>query len=383
MTMLAAVALAGFGTSTAAHAQDRVYTRSSKDKVAHTGMIKQESPRGIVIEGVKQEIPAEEIREIIYHIEPFALRTGFYNLAIEAEKEAQSATDDKRRIAKLAEAVQKYEDTQLQLKEQFAFAKRHLEFKSAALGAQLAQEQNDPKALETAIRKLRDFKTKHAQSWQLTRALELLGQLLVEQGAYDEAEQNYRELAEANVPERMQREAELLALRVALKAGQHLARQGKQGEADKKFAAAEKNLQKLQAALPKGSPEQVRAVLAQAEALAGQKKFPDAQKLIKDVQNTIKKEDQQLKALAYNALGYCYYLNEQWPEARWQFLWVDAVYHQDRAEHAKALYYLADIFARLGDSARAREFLDILRTDRQFAGLEYQRRALREEKKTP
>ena len=48
------------------------------------------------------------------------------------------------------------------------------------------------------------------------------------------------------------------------------------------------------------------------------------------------------------------------------------------AEHAKALYYLSEVFTALGEGERARECLDQL-NDSQFAGLEYQRRAQRDE----
>ena len=58
---------------------------------------------------------------------------------------------------------------------------------------------------------------------------------------------------------------------------------------------------------------------------------------------------------------------------------MDVIYHQDKAEHAKSLYYLADIFAKLGEGERARECLDQLLTDQGFAGVEYQRRAAHEE----
>lgn len=366
--------------ASAVRAQDAVFTKTSKDKAAVTGFVKQESPRGVKLEGVKQEIPAEDIRDIVYHVEPTSLRLKYYNPAVQAEKDAVASTDDKKRAKHLADALQNYEDTLVQLKEDYPFAKRHLEFKVATLRVWLAQEAGDAKMLNQAVNRLRDFKSKHPQAWQLGACLKELGQLLVARGDYDEAERTYRELAQAKFADATRQDAELSAVQVAMQAGRMLLKQGKQIEAGKKFAEAEKNLSALSAALPKGSRQQVRVTLAHAECLAAAKKLPQAQKLCKDVLTTTKKEDKSLKAMAYNTLGYCYYLNEQWQEARWQFLWVDAVYNQDKGEHAKALYYLGDVFARLGEPERAQEFLDALRNDRQFAGSEYQRQALREVK---
>ena len=82
--------------------------------------------------------------------------------------------------------------------------------------------------------------------------------------------------------------------------------------------------------------------------------------------------DKSVKATAHNALGLSYFEAAEFKEARWEFLWVDLVYNQDKSEHAKALYYLWLTFKELGEADRAQEYLDILLTDRNFAGMEYQ-----------
>jgi hypothetical protein len=70
-----------------------------------------------------------------------------------------------------------------------------------------------------------------------------------------------------------------------------------------------------------------------------------------------------LKALAYNALGDCYRLNNRPREALWPYLWVDVIYHQDRQEHLKAMADLAKLFAEQGDTARAKEYRDKLKRE--------------------
>ena len=85
--------------------------------------------------------------------------------------------------------------------------------------------------------------------------------------------------------------------------------------------------------------------------------------------------DKSLKAVAYNTLGQCYYDSDQLKEARWEFLWVDVVFNQDKSEHAKALYYLSKIFDQLNEPERAQDCRDALLQDRAFAGMEWQRLA--------
>jgi hypothetical protein len=63
----------------------------------------------------------------------------------------------------------------------------------------------------------------------------------------------------------------------------------------------------------------------------------------------------------------------------WEFLWVDAVFNQDKAQHAKALYYLWQTFDKRGEASdpdRAQQCRDALINDRQFNGTEYQRLAV-------
>ena len=93
-----------------------------------------------------------------------------------------------------------------------------------------------------------------------------------------------------------------------------------------------------------------------------------------------------LKALAYNALGDYYLKSKQPDEAFWHYLRVDAVYTQDREEHARALYNLWKLFESVrGDAQRSNESLEKLE-DKSLAGTDYAARAEKEtagDKKTP
>jgi uncharacterized protein HemY len=344
-----------------AFAEDEVYTVASKDKPLR-GTIKAESPRGITLD--KQDIAAEEIHDIFYDTPTVEIRVKFYRKASDDEKAALNPAKEEDRANRdklLTSAIKMYEETIEQLKDRTPLTRRHLEYKIAYLTAVQAQDEGTAASGERAIAKLRDFKTKHPQSWQLGPCLRLLAQLQLDLKQYAAAEQTYQELADADVSEEIRQEATLLAVQTLLYAG--------------KTAAAEKRLKQLISTFPADSRPQLRAKVMLAECIGVGGKLAEAKKTVQQVLS--KAKDKGLRAAAYNTMGYCYFVHKQWHEARWEFLWVDVIYNQDKREHAKALFYLAEIFAALGEGERARECLEQLRTDRDFAGSDYQRRVLK------
>jgi tetratricopeptide (TPR) repeat protein len=326
-------------------AEEEVFLRGQAKSIK--GNIKEESPRGITLG--KQAIAAGDIVEVVYEVEPVSVRFE-YRTGVKAEKDGQ-----------LSSASAIYEKTLKELKQGQKSAERHLEFKLAVLAAQQAREEGT--SIEPAIAKLKDFNNKHTDCWQLTTTHKLLARILLEQKQFKEAEDTYKALAAANVPDDVKQEAELSAALVSLAAGKH--------------DVAQKKLEALIARLPKNSPYIARAKIGQAECLAVKKPKEARDQLKKIIDET---NDRSLKAAAYNALGESYFKAKMLKEARWEFLWVDLEFNQDRAEHAKALYHLMEIFHQLGEPDRARECRAAL-LDAQFNGLEYQR--LAKEKKLP
>ena len=343
-------------------ANDEVTVRS-KEK-PYKGPIKSETSRSIEVTGVKEPIPAEEILDIVYEVTPVDVRINTYRPGVLSEKEYHDPDPKKeaKRKANLAEALKKYSESYTKVKEKGA--RRHLEYKLAVLGARQALDENGE--LEPAIKRLANFKTNHPNSWQITSTLQLLAKLQTDTKQYKDAEESYLELAQANVADDIKQEAELLAATVSIRAGNH--------------EAAFKKLQALTEKLPKESKYQGRARIAQAECLVLAKKNDEAVKMLRQV--TKETADKNLKAIAYNTLGLGYYNADQLKEARWEFLWVDVVYNQDKAEHAKALYYLSKIFDKLDEKDRAQECRETLINDRAFLGMEWQRLALKEAPKT-
>jgi hypothetical protein len=342
-----------------------IYTTASPNKSLHRDfVIASESPRSLVLKAPKAEIPADQIDDIIFPLDPREIRVSTYRLGIIAEKQARAAAKPAERAKKYAEALAKYEETLEKLAEGQPFVKAHLEYKIAYLLYTQGRDEGKKEALAQAAEKLKSFKAEHKDAWQLVRALKMLAQLQLDAGKYPEAEQTFRDLAKSDAPAEVRQDAEVQAILVVVKTG--------------KYAEAQKSLDGLVSRLAKGSPQQLRARLALAECLGNAKDVARAKAEVKAVLDQTK--DKALRALAYGTMGYCYYLNEQWQDARWEFLWVDVIYNQDPREHAKALYYLSEIFGRLGEGDRARECREQLLSGRQFNGLEYQRRVMKEEK---
>ncbi len=330
----------------ALRAEEEIFLRGQAKSMK--GAVKEENARGITVG--KLAIPAGDIVDVVYQeMDPVAVRLE-YRKGVKAEKDGQ-----------LAGALTIYEETLKKLTAGQKSAERHLEYKVAVLSAQQARAEGT--AIEPAITKLKDFNAKHTDCWQLTTCHKLLARLLLDQKQFQEAENTYKALAVANVPDDVKQEADLSAALVSLAAGKH--------------DLARKNLESLIAKLPKNSPFIARAKIGQAECLAV--KMPEQARA--QLRHIIKETtDKSLKAVAYNALGEIFFKEKKLKEARWEFLWVDVVYNQDPTEHAKALYHLMEIFHQLGEAERTRECREAL-MDNQFNGLEYQR--LAKDKKLP
>jgi len=371
--------LAGLFWTSAAPAQDVVYTQTNLDK-GIKGKVELESTRGVKTSGAKELIPAEEIFDVVFEVKPLQILLNAYRPAVEADHKGTKAAKEGARKGFIDDALKKYQEALVGMEPDQKFAQRNIEFRIAYLRAVLAREDaKDTGAREVAVLKLTEFKTKYPTSWQLGKALKTLAELQTDIKDYAAAEQTYRELAEADVNDALKESADLLAATLSVRAG--------------KFADAEKNLQGLIARLPKDSRQSLRAQVALGEALAmgagidldkaelaagklDKAKLDKARTVLHQVLDDAK--DRDLKAMAYNTLGTCAMAADQYQDARWDFLWVDVLYNQDKAEHARALYRLWKVFDHLNEGERARECLDMLLTDRQFAGTEYQRRAQRE-----
>jgi tetratricopeptide (TPR) repeat protein len=342
-----------------ARAQVEVHIRDQK--APEKGTIKSELPRGLTLTG-KKEIPSEDITDVIYDPFPGGIQAkiSFYGPAQQSEKKSLDVNaKEADRKAALSDALKKYEEAASKLTAADAMAKsarRHLEYKIAMLKVRQVLEEGA--APEGAISDLKKFKTKNLLSWQIVRVLETLGRLQMGQKEYKGAEETFHDLAELDLSPEAKLDAQLLSVQAMIQDGR-----------------AELALKTVQAMPVKEGPLAGRIKVAQAQCLIGLKqedKVKQARDLLKEVLKD--SPDRQIKAAAHNALGVMHFDKGEMKEARWEFLWVDVVYNQDREEHAKALYYLWKTFEALNVPERAQECRNAL-LGGQFAGMHYQHEA--------
>ena len=353
------LAFAAVTCVTIAWADDDIYLRGKAGKVK--GIVTGESPTGITVKGGDKHAEAD-IDDIFYELgantEVKVLLS--YRNAFAAEKAYMDASDAKKRSTNWSDAKTKYEAALSSVVDKRV--KAHIEYKLAYLMARKSMEDGtDPK---NAIVRFNDFVKSHPQSWQMVRALRLLAKLQLDSKDYPGARLTFTQLSKLDVPKEVKQDALLQVAMADVNLGQH--------------AAAEPKLAELLKSMTPDSPVYARTLVAQAECLLAAKKTDEAVAILK--KTTKESTDKNLKAVAYNTLGIAFYNEEKYKEARWEFLWVDVVFNQDKAEHAKALYYLSHTFEKLGEQAKSDECREMLANDKNFAGTDFQRRMAKEKR---
>jgi tetratricopeptide (TPR) repeat protein len=375
------IGLAGMFVAQVALAQSQtviIYLKSKKGLPLKDKVITDESVQGIKVKGEPNTITPDDIDDVDYsaRIESATIRNKYTNAAT-AEKNAVKGPKEKR-LDQLGDAISKYQDVLDNAPKDQLYARRHLAFKIAYLTAQLGLGSDKQLHRVDGIKKLTEFKKANPDSWQFTPTLMTLIQLHAEQQEFAEMRAVVKELAAANVPNKVKGEGKMLVVRHFMELGKTLLRQKKGDEAEKQFAEAKTELNALLAELPKDSPLRMPAELALAQCKAINKdKKDEATKELKKLLEKV--TDKDTRAVIYNTLGEIYYDDGQLQDARWQFLWVDVIYNQDKEEHAKALYYLWKIFNQLSEPERGVEFFEMLASPR-LAGTFYQQKALKENK---
>lgn len=355
-----AAAFLAFAAATAS-AQDSILLKGGKKAV--NGVIATESIKGVNLKA-GDSIPGEEIDDVFYDLKNVAASVKIgYRSAHNADRDSLDPAKENLRKKNIAAAMKEYDETIPKVTDKLA--KRHLEYRIVALRARQAIE--DGLAPDVAATKLSDYAAKNPNAWQAVQALKTAARIQVDLSDYANAEKTYLHLAELDLPADLKLDYELQSALLSVQAG--------------KFEAAMKKLQTMAAKLPKGSRQAIRAQVAQAECLANNKKIDEAINMVKPIIKDV--TDKGGKAAAYNTLGYCYFQKEDFKQARWEFLWVDVVYNQDRNEHAKALYYLAQTFEKLNEPEQAQLCREALTADKAFAGTDWLRRIQKAPAKAP
>jgi hypothetical protein len=341
------VGLVTLGSATLRAQQEEVKVLdhlTNKESVVK-GAIESEGPEGIKIKVGNEAklIPAADIRYVQYKL--VNVKNYEYSAPFTAEAKAlDPTTKPADKPKRLAEAQALFETLAPKLAKEPSAA-RFIQFK--VIQVAVLQAKDDPTQIEPTIKLLMAFKKEHDKGWEIVPALKLLARMQEDKGDIAEARQTYLDLAKIpNLPKEVKQEADLLVAQLSLRSG--------------KIDDAEEILDGLRTSLPATDPQRPFALVYLAQAQLSLNKLNDVETNLKAA--LAASSEPAVKCLAHNTLGDYYRKKNQNEEAFWEYLRVDALYPQDRNEHAKALYYLWKLFADVKkDKVKSQEYLDKLK----------------------
>jgi tetratricopeptide (TPR) repeat protein len=277
------------------------------------------------VQGSKKLFPVNELQKVAYGNEPRELRKARDSILRGQHESARSDLE----LINLAEV------SRPEILQDIAFFK-------ALCDARLALVGGGDKA--AAVRALLAFLSNEQfqNSFHHFAAIELVGDLAVGLGRYENAIEYYQRLAEAPWPDYQLRARELEA-RALVANDQH-------PEALRVYE------QVLASALDTAEARELKqlANCGKAVCLAATGNPREGIQLIQSIlAEHDSRQNPMLFARAYNALGNCYLIADQPEEALLAFLHVRLLFHQDPDAHAESLYHLSRLWRTLNRSERA------------------------------
>lgn len=277
-----------------------------------------------------KSIAVNEIDHIIYSGEPSTVRTarshvlsGRYNDAMEQIGRINAADVTRKEV------------------------QQDLDFYKVFCQAQLAL--GGEGQIAEAGRDMVGFINSNSDSYHYLQALEVVGDLLVANRAYEPAATFYTKLGqEAPWPD--------YKMRAGVAVGRSLLAQNKPQEALKEF---EKVLA-TQADGAMAEKQKAAATLGKARCLAETGQVPQAIEMIEAMIAKTDPESGDLLAQAYNALGTALRKSNDTKAALLAFLHVDVLYFTNRMAHAEALANLAVLWNEVHQTERAMEARQLL-----------------------
>lgn len=228
--------------------------------------------------------------------------------------------------------------------------KQEMQYLKAYCNAQLALGGGID--LAVAGKQMLDFIRANPDSYHFYAANELLGDMLVAAGKYENAAPYYKALADSPFDEYKMRSG------VAL--GRARVSEKKYPEALQEFDAALAAAEKASGASAETTKE--AAKIGMAACLAQTGKPEEGLKLIDEVIAKLPAEEVDLHARAFVAQGNCYRkMPEHTKAALIAFLKVDKLYFSNAQAHAEALWNLAPLFFEDGKQDRANQASQLLK----------------------
>ncbi len=314
-------ALIQFAPSSVAQDRDRVFPLKG---AAVTGKIKERTRDrvGIEVRGNIQNFPTNELQRILFDGEPQAFsRTkdfvaqGQIDQAVEEFKKIDAnslATDD--------------------MKLEYRFYRGYL------AGLLALRGRGDP---ANALKLLSDWVKDDSQSHQFYPAAEMMGDLALVSGAYDQAARFYGGLVTAPFPE--------VSLKGNFLQGKALLAQKSTAEAKRKFETVIDA--KLSDPISLKYQKLARVSLIRCDAADGKtdQAIADLEKMVDEGDST----DSELYAELFNSLGALFAAAGRTDEAELSYLKTELLYPMQSDAHAEALYHLSQLWNKMGNPQRA------------------------------
>jgi tetratricopeptide (TPR) repeat protein len=272
-----------------------------------------------------KKIAVNQIKSILFDGEPPELAQARVNVANGAYAKAQQLLDK-------IDANQVKRD----------FIKQDVEFFQAFSAAKLAL--GGEGEIVEAGRRLNTFVRSYPNNYHYLEASEIMGDLLMISGRFENAQKQYAELAKAPWPD--------YKMRAAVAIGRSLQAQNKHAEAIQQFDSA---LAVTDDGGADAQNQKQAATLGKAVSLAETAKLDEAVSIIEKIIENADPQQKDLQARAYNALGSCYEKGKKDKDALLAFLHVDVLYNTVPDAHAEALAHLVPLWKAVGQEERSRE----------------------------
>jgi tetratricopeptide (TPR) repeat protein len=326
----AAMILLAAATANAMDSIKTVNGTSVSGKVTKIDWDKVEIEQGIGENKSMKEVPANQIVTIYFD--------SGHPPVKKALDSARKDIAEKKQYAEGLKSLAKIKPDEINSPE----LKQDYEFYAALANAKLFF--GGEEKIQDVRKAMLDFVQGNPNSYHLLEASEILGDLLVAEGSYVQAEGYYGKLAKTSWPETKMKAGVLI--------GRTQLKQNKFEEAEKSFQSVLNNMD-----IKGREADELRlaALLGKANVLVGLDKAKEAVEMLNQIIQKHDSEDAEPMAYAYNALGNAYRKLGNPNEAKFAYLHTDQLYSSVPDAHAEALANLVEIWTELRKPERAVE----------------------------
>ena len=277
----------------------------------------------IDVRGTKRAVPVNEIKQVILSKEPPELTAGRARVLVRKPENG------------LAE-LKKLDPNSVQGE----LVKRDLQFYLAYATGRVALSSGGDK--NQAVEQMLAFVRANPTSFHFFEAAELLGDLSLAKGDFDQAVKYYAAISsKAPWPE--------YKMRATMSEAKALIAQGEFARAQEKYQAvlADKSDSK------QSRQQKLLAEIGKARCIAETGNAEQGIAMIEKVIAENDAEDTELFGRAYNAHGDCLLKAGKVKDALMAYLHVDVLFYSDPEIHAESLYHLSKLWADINNSDRA------------------------------